>query len=80
VYRLRVTLTVEDHERLVVVEIQQGADVSLKTMQLRIGQDLRWVEPGFPEHAGQEEREACRATVVAAVNVEDFLRDGGQGS
>jgi hypothetical protein len=39
------------------------------------------------EHAGQEERAelvddfaAVVTTVVAAVNVEDFLRDGGQGS
>jgi hypothetical protein len=56
-------------------------------MQLCISQDHCWVEPGFPEHVGQEERAelvgdfaAVATTVVATVNMEDFLRDGGQGS
>jgi hypothetical protein len=44
------------------------------------------VEPGFPDHVGQAERAelvgdfaAAAAAVVAAVNVEDILRGGGQG-
>jgi hypothetical protein len=51
-------------------------------MQLRTGQDLRRVEPGFPDHARQEERVELVsdfAASVAAVNVEDILRGGGQG-
>jgi hypothetical protein len=55
-------------------------------MQLRIGQDFRWVAPGFLGHAGQAKQAklvgdfaAAVATVVAIVNVEDILRDGGQG-
>ena len=55
-------------------------------MQLRTGQDLRRMELGFPNHAGQEERvelvgdfTATAATIVATVNKEDILRGGGQG-
>jgi hypothetical protein len=51
-------------------------------MQPCIGQDLRWVEPRFSDHAGQEEQVELVGdfvTAVAAMNVEDILRDGGQG-
>lgn len=55
-------------------------------MQLRIGRDLRWVVPGFLDHAGQVERAKLVsdfaptvATVIVAVNVEDILNGVGQG-
>jgi hypothetical protein len=73
---------VEDLERAVVVGIRQGAGVALTAMQLRTGQNLRRVEPGFPDHAGQEERVEMVsdfAATVAAVNMEDILHGGGQG-
>ena len=52
-------------------------------MQLRTGLDFRRVEPRFPDHVGQAELvsdfAAATASAVAAVNVEDILRGGGQG-
>jgi hypothetical protein len=55
-------------------------------MQLRTGQDFRWVAPRFLGHAGQAEQAklvgdftAIVVAIVATVNVEDILRDGGQG-
>ena len=47
----------EDHERAVVARVWQGVDVTLAAMQPCTGQDFRQVEPGFPDHAGQAERE-----------------------
>ena len=81
------TLAVEDHERAVVVGIQQGAGVALAAMQLRIGRDLRRVAPGFPNHAGQVERVELVSdfaptadAIVGAMNVEDIINGAGQGT
>ena len=67
-----------------VLGIWQGADVDLATMQLRIGMNLHRVTPRFLEHVGQEERMAwvndiatAADVVVATVDVEEILRDGG---
>jgi hypothetical protein len=71
-------LLMEDHEQAVVAGILQGTDVTLTTMQLRIGQDFRPVEPGFSCHTGKTEWAelvsdfiATAGAVVATVNVED---------
>jgi hypothetical protein len=55
-------------------------------MQPCTGQDFCWVAPRFLGHAGQAEQAklvgdftAAVAAVVATVNVEDILCDGGQG-
>jgi hypothetical protein len=70
---------VEDLERAVVVGIRHGAGVALTAMQLHTDQDLRRVEPGFPDHAGQEEQVELVsdfAATVAAMNMEDILYGG----
>ena len=53
-------------------------------MQLQTGVNLRRVTPRFPKHARLEERMArvndftiVADTVVAAVDVEEILHDGG---
>lgn len=85
VARLRETISVEDHERAMVVGIWLGAGVGLAAMQLRTEMDLRRATPGFRDHVGQEERTELvgdfitAATVVATVNMEDVLRGAGQG-
>ena len=79
-------LLIEDHEQAMVVGIWKGAIVALTAMQLCTTQDFCQVEPGFPDHAGQAKQAElvgdftiAMATIVAAVNVEDILRGGGQG-
>ena len=63
-----------------------GASVALVTLQLHTVQDFHQVVPGFPDHDGQVERAklvgdfaTTIVVVVATVNVEDILYDGGQG-
>jgi hypothetical protein len=71
-----------DREHAVVAKIQQGADVALTTLQLCTSQDFYQEAPGFPNHARQAKRAELVggfAAAVAAVNVEDILRDSGQG-
>lgn len=82
--RLRVFIAAEDHERVTMAGIRQGAGVALAAMQLRVRMDLRRVVPRFPERVGQEERRArvndfaaAADAVVAAVDVEEILRGGG---
>ena len=77
----------EDHEQAVVAGIWQGADLALAAVKLCTSQDLRRVEPGFSNYAGQKEQAelvvdiaTATAAVMATVNVEDILRSGGQGS
>jgi hypothetical protein len=77
-------LLTEDLECMMVAGIRQGVGVALATMQLRTGVNLRRVTPGFLEHARQEERTAwvndfaaAADTIVAVVDVEEILHDGG---
>ena len=77
-------LLMEDHERMVVTRVRQGATVALTALQLRTSLDFCQVAPGFPGHAGLVVRAklvrdfaATTVAVMATVDMEDILHDGG---
>ena len=70
-------------ERAVELGIRQGTMLAFAVAQLRSGQDLRRLEPGFPEGTTLWERERLAddftgavGFIVAEVNISNLLEKG----
>ena len=77
-------LLMDDREREVVARILQGASIALTALQLRTSRDFHQAAAGFSDHASQAEHAelvggfaAATAAIMATINMEDILRNGG---
>jgi len=77
-------IVAEDHERVVVVGIRQGANIALAAMQLWTRVNIHRVAPGFLGHVRIEEQAELVTdfttavdAIITVVDVEEILHSGG---